>query len=49
MTRHWFGAALISCVVAIAPGAVAQAQTLVLKGGSLTPHRMQRLFPMPSS
>ena len=35
MTRHWFGAALISCVVAIAPGAVAQAQTLVLKGGSL--------------
>ena len=35
MTRHWFGAALISCVVTIAPGAVAQAQTLVLKGGSL--------------
>jgi len=35
MTRHWFGAALISCVVAIAPAAVAQAQTLVLKGGSL--------------
>ena len=35
MTRHWFGAALISCVVAIAPGAFAQAQTLVLKGGSL--------------
>ena len=35
MTRHWFGAALISCVVVIAPGAVAQAQTLVLKGGSL--------------
>ena len=35
MTRHWLGAALLSCVLAVPPGAVAQAQTLVLKGGSV--------------
>jgi imidazolonepropionase-like amidohydrolase len=37
MTRHWSGAALLtsllSCVLAVSPGAVAQ--TLVLKGGSV--------------
>jgi imidazolonepropionase-like amidohydrolase len=35
MTRHWLGAALLSCVLAVATGAGVQAQTLVLKGGSL--------------
>jgi imidazolonepropionase-like amidohydrolase len=35
MTRHWFGAALLSCVLAVPPGAEAEAQTLVLKGGSV--------------
>ena len=35
MIRHWLGAALLSCVLAVSPGAVAQAQTLVLKGGSV--------------
>jgi imidazolonepropionase-like amidohydrolase len=35
MTRHWLGAALVFCIVAVAPFAAAQAQTLVLKGGSL--------------
>ncbi|WP_141688032.1 amidohydrolase family protein [Bradyrhizobium paxllaeri] len=35
MTRHWLGAALLSCVLAVPPGVVAQAQTLVLKGGSV--------------
>ena len=33
MTRHWSGAALLCCVLAVSPGAVAQ--TLVLKGGSV--------------
>lgn len=33
MTRHWFGAALLSSVLAVPPAAVAQ--TLVLKGGSV--------------
>jgi imidazolonepropionase-like amidohydrolase len=33
MIRHWLGAALLSCVLAVSPGAVAQ--TLVLKGGSV--------------
>src|SRR5215211_5406688 len=33
MTRHWSGAALLSCVLAVSPGAIAQ--TLVLKGGSV--------------
>ncbi|KRR13417.1 hypothetical protein CQ12_09845 [Bradyrhizobium jicamae] len=33
MTRHWLGAALLSCALAVLLGAVAQAQTLVLKGG----------------
>jgi hypothetical protein len=35
MTRHWLGAALLSCVLAVPPATVAEAQTLVLKGGSL--------------
>src|SRR4051812_36710909 len=35
MTHHWLGAALLSCVLAVATGAGVQAQTLVLKGGSL--------------
>jgi imidazolonepropionase-like amidohydrolase len=35
MTRHWLGAALLSCVLAVLPDAVAEAQTLVLKGGSV--------------
>lgn len=35
MTRHWLAAALLSCVLAVPPGAVAEAQTLVLKGGSV--------------
>ncbi len=35
MIRHWSGAALLSCVLAVMPGAVAKAQTLVLKGGSV--------------
>jgi imidazolonepropionase-like amidohydrolase len=35
MTRHWLGAALLSCVLAAQPGAVAEAQTLVLRGGSV--------------
>ena len=35
MTRHWLGAALVSSILALAPGAVAHAQTLVLKGGTL--------------
>ncbi|NOJ49148.1 amidohydrolase family protein [Bradyrhizobium archetypum] len=35
MTRHWLGAALLSCVLAVPPSAVAEAQTLVLKGGSV--------------
>ncbi|MCA6117168.1 amidohydrolase family protein [Bradyrhizobium sp. WSM 1738] len=35
MTRHWLSAALLSCVLAVSPGAVAEAQTLVLKGGSV--------------
>ena len=35
MTRHWFGAALLSCVLAVPPGAEAEAQTLVLKGGNV--------------
>jgi imidazolonepropionase-like amidohydrolase len=33
MIRYWSGAALLSCVLAVSPGAVAQ--TLVLKGGSV--------------
>jgi imidazolonepropionase-like amidohydrolase len=33
MIRHWLGAALLSCVLAVSPAAVAQ--TLVLKGGSV--------------
>jgi len=33
MIRHWLGAALLSCVLAVPPAAVAQ--TLVLKGGSV--------------
>ena len=35
MTRHWFGAALLACVLAVPPGAEAEAQTLVLKGGNV--------------
>jgi imidazolonepropionase-like amidohydrolase len=35
MTRHWLGAALLACVLAVPPGTVAEAQTLVLKGGSV--------------
>jgi imidazolonepropionase-like amidohydrolase len=35
MTRHWFAAALLSCVLAVSPGTVVEAQTLVLKGGSV--------------
>jgi imidazolonepropionase-like amidohydrolase len=35
MIRHWLGAALLSCVLAVSPGTAAQAQTLVLKGGSV--------------
>jgi imidazolonepropionase-like amidohydrolase len=34
MIRDWLSAALLACVVAALPGAAAQAQTLVLKGGS---------------
>jgi imidazolonepropionase-like amidohydrolase len=33
MIRYWSGAAILSCVLAVSPGAVAQ--TLVLKGGSV--------------
>jgi imidazolonepropionase-like amidohydrolase len=33
MIRYWLGAALLSCILAVMPGAVAQ--TLVLKGGSV--------------
>jgi imidazolonepropionase-like amidohydrolase len=33
MIRYWAGTALLSCVLAVSPGAVAQ--TLVLKGGSV--------------
>ena len=33
MIRFWSGAALLSCVLAVSPGAIAQ--TLVLKGGSV--------------
>ena len=33
MIRYWSGAALLCCVLAVSPGAVAQ--TLVLKGGSV--------------
>ncbi|WP_141686840.1 amidohydrolase family protein [Bradyrhizobium sp. LMTR 3] len=35
MPPHWLGAALLSCVLAVPPDVVAQAQTLVLKGGSV--------------
>jgi imidazolonepropionase-like amidohydrolase len=35
MIRNWLSAALLSCVIALAPSAAAQAQTLVLKGGSV--------------
>jgi imidazolonepropionase-like amidohydrolase len=35
MTRHWLGAALLFCVLAVPPASVAEAQTLVLKGGSV--------------
>jgi imidazolonepropionase-like amidohydrolase len=35
MTRHWLAAALLSCVLAVPPATVAEAQTLVLKGGSV--------------
>lgn len=35
MIRHWLFAALVACIPAISPGAVAQAQNLVLKGGSV--------------
>jgi hypothetical protein len=35
MTRHWLGAALLSCVLAVPPATIAEAQTLVLKGGSV--------------
>ncbi|UPJ52489.1 amidohydrolase family protein [Bradyrhizobium sp. 200] len=35
MTRHWLGAALLSCVLAVLPATVAVAQILVLKGGSV--------------
>ena len=35
MTRHWLGAAFLSCVLAVPPGSVAEAQTLVLKGGTV--------------
>lgn len=35
MTRQWLGAALLACILAVLPGAVAQAQTLVLRGGSV--------------
>jgi imidazolonepropionase-like amidohydrolase len=34
MIRNWFGAALLSCLVSLS-GITAQAQTLVLKGGSV--------------
>jgi len=35
MIRHWLGAALLCCVLAVSPGTGAEAQTLVLKGGSV--------------
>ena len=35
MIRHWLGAALLACVLVVPLGAVGQAQTLVLKGGSV--------------
>jgi imidazolonepropionase-like amidohydrolase len=35
MIRYRLGAALLACVLAALPGAVAQAQTLVLRGGSV--------------
>jgi imidazolonepropionase-like amidohydrolase len=35
MTRHWLAAALLCCVLAVPPATVAEAQTLVLKGGSV--------------
>ena len=35
MTRPWLGAAFLACVLAAQPCAVAEAQTLVLKGGSV--------------
>ena len=35
MIRHWLGAALLSCVLAVPPAHRRGAQTLVLKGGSV--------------
>ena len=35
MISHWLGATLSACVLVALPGAVAQAQTLVLRGGSV--------------
>src|SRR5438552_16612987 len=35
MMQDWFGAALIVCLSMLSPGTAAEAQTLVLKGGTL--------------